>query len=251
MKLLTVRNRLDDAIKFYNNYLAAPSYQSGEVNSTNARYNLGYCYLSKENYKVAQGFFDQVARPVSLNSNDIVQDAYLRSADCSFMNREFDKARSMYNTAVGYSWPASDYATYQLAMIAGVKSGTEKIRILESFERKYPSSELVPSINMEIASTLLGDEKYRESIPYLNKVVKGTENANYLKPRAYLRLGIAYYNLDNNKEALNNYKKLVSEFPNAPEVDEALESARAIYVEEGRTSEYVDFVKICRKNGKP
>ena len=237
------QNRLDDAIRFYNNYLANPSYQSGEVNSTNARYNLGYCYLRKENYKVSQGFFDQVAKPVSLNSNDIVQDAYLRSADCSFMSREFDKARSMYNTAVGFSWPASDYATYQLAMIAGVKSSTEKIRILESFERKYPSSELVPGINMEIANTLLGDEKYRESIPYLNKVVKGTENANYLKPRAYLRLGIAYYNLDNNKEALNNYKKLVADFPNAPEVEEALESAKAIYVEEGRTGEYVDFVK--------
>ena len=237
------RNHLDEAIKFYNNYLTGASYQVGEVNSANARYNLGYCYLRKENYKVAQGFFDQVSKPVSLNSSDMVQDAYLRSADCSYMNREFDKAKSMYNTAVGYSWRAGDYATYQLAMIAGVKSASEKIHILESFERKYPSSELVPSINMEIANTLLGDEKFREAIPYLNKVVKGTENANYLKPRAYLRLGIAYYNLDNNREALNNYKKLVTDFPNAPEVEEALESARAIYVEEGHTEEYVDFVK--------
>lgn len=237
------QNRVDDAIRFYNNYLSSPSYQGGEVNTANARYNLGYSYLRKENYKVAQGFFDQVARPVSLNATNVVQDAYLRSADCSFMNREFDKARSMYSTAIGYSWPASDYATYQLAMIAGVKSGSEKIRILESFERKYPSSELVPNINMEIANTLLGDEKFRESIPYLTKVVNGSSNANYLKPRAYLRLGIAYYNLDNNREALNNYKKLVADYPNAPEVEEALESARAIYVEEGRTGEYVDFVK--------
>ncbi len=237
------RNQLDEAIKHYNNYLSAPSYQAGEVNEAHARYNLGYCYLRKENYKVAQGFFDQVAKPVSLNSSDLVQDAYLRSADCAFMNREFEKSRSMYNTAVNYSWPASDYATYQLAMIAGVKSAGEKVRILESFERKYPSSELVPNINMEIANTLLGDEKFRESIPYLNKVVKGTDNASSLKPRAYLRLGIAYYNLDNNREALNNYKKLVADFPNAPEVEEALESARAIYVEEGRTAEYVDFVK--------
>lgn len=237
------QNRVDDAIRYYNNYIAAPAYQMGEVTTANARYNLGYCYLRKENYKVAQGFYEQVAKPVSLNSSDMVQDAYLRSADCYFMNREFDKAKSIYTTAVGYSWRASDYATYQLAMIAGVKSGPEKIKILESFERKYPGSELVPNINMEMANTLLGNEKYRESIPYLNKVINGTKNANYLKPRAYLRLGIAYYNLDNNKEALSNYKKLVAEFPNAPEVDEALESVRAIYVEEGRTGEYVDFVK--------
>ncbi len=237
------QNNIDNAIKYFNLYLAGPAYQSGEVNPANARYNLGYSYLRKENYKVAQSFFDQVAKPIALNSTDMVQDAYLRSADCSFMSREFEKAKQMYNTALNYSWKAGDYATYQLAMIAGVKSGTEKIRILESFERKYPSSELVPSINMEIANTYLGDEKFREAIPYLNKVVKGTDKANSLKPRAYLRLGIAYYNMDNNREALNNYKTLVSEFPNAPEVEEALESARAIYVEEGKTGEYVDFVK--------
>ena len=242
------QNKIDDAIKYYNSYISAPSYQSGEVIVNNAKYNLGYCYLRKENYKVAQDFFNQVARPVSLNSTEMVQDAYLRSADCNYMNRDFEKAKVMYSTALGYSWRAGDYATYQLAMIAGVKSATEKIRMLESFERKYPASELVPNINMEIANTYLGDEKFKEAIPYLNKVVKAAENAGPLKPRAYLRLGIAYFNLNNNSEALNNYKKLVTDYPNAPEVEEALESARAIYVEEGRTGDYVDFVKSAGRS---
>jgi TolA-binding protein len=241
------QNRLDDAIRNYNNYLTSSFYQSGEVSQQNARYNLGYCYLRKENYKLAQGFFDQVAKTVNLNSPDIVQDAYLRSADCSFMNREFAKAKTMYNTAVGYSWPASDYATYQLAMIAGVNSSNDKIKTLQSFERKFPSSELVPYVNMEIANTYLGDEKFREAIPYLNNVIK-SEDAGSLKPRAYLRVGIAQYNLNNNTEALNAYKKLIAEYPNSPEVDEALESARAIYIEEGKTNEYVDFAKASGRS---
>jgi TolA-binding protein len=237
------QNRLDDAIKFFNAYLAAPNYQSGEVNRDNANYNLGYAYLRKENYKVAQGFFDQVARSVSLNSPDVVKDAYLRSADCSFMNSDFSRAKTMYTTAVNYSWPSSDYATYQLAMIAGVNNSGEKIRLLQSFEKKYPTSELVAPVNMEIANSYLADEKFREAIPYLNNVIKSSGQGNELRPRAYLRLGIAHYNLNNNKEALNNYKKLVAEYPNSPEVEEALESARAIYVEEGRTNEYVEFAK--------
>ena len=241
------QNRLDDAIRFYNNYLTSPVYQLGEVSQQNARYNLGYSYLRKENYKVAQGFFDQVAKTVSLNSTDVVQDAYMRSADCSFMNREFAKARSMYSTAVGYSWPSSDYATYQLAMVAGVTSSAEKIRTLQSFEKKFPTSELVPFVNMEIANTFLGDEKFREAIPYLNNVIRSSGAGN-LKPRAYLRLGIAHFNLNNNTEALNNYKKLIAEYPNAAEVDEALESARAIFIEEGKTSEYVDFAKASGRS---
>jgi TolA-binding protein len=237
------QNRLDDAIRYFNGYLSAPAYQFGEVNRDNANYNLGYAYLRKENYKVAQGYFDQVARTVSLNSPDVVKDAYLRSADCSFMNKEFSKAKAMYTNAVNYSWPAADYAAYQLALIAGVGSSAEKIRMLQSFERKYPTSELVGPVNMEIANSYLADEKFREAIPYLNNVIKSSGQGSELRPRAYLRLGIAHYNLNNNKEALNSYKKLVAEYPNSPEVEEALESARAIYVEEGRTSEYVEFAK--------
>jgi TolA-binding protein len=242
------QGRLDDAVKFYNAYLESPPYRSGEISPENARYNLGYVYLRKENYKVAQSYFDQVARNVSLNSPDVVKDAYLRSADCSFMNREFAKARAMYTNAVNYSWPSSDYATYQIAMIAGVNSPAEKIRLLQSFERKYPRSELVAPVNMEIANSYQADEKFREAIPYLNNVVKGGVDAASLKPRAYLRLGIAHYNLNNNKEAINNYQRLIAEYPNSPEVDEALESARAIFVEEGRTSEYVEFAKASGRS---
>ena len=241
-------NNLDDAIRYYNLYLDKAPASNGEANPQNARYNLGYAYLRKENYKVAQGYFEQVAKTVRLNSPNIERDAWMRNADCHFMQKGFTTAQSMYAKAIEYSWPSADYAQYQLAMIAGVSKPAEKISILNSFERKYPSSELVPLVNMEIAGTFLSQEKYKEAIPYLNNVVKASGNTGGLKPRAYLRLGIAHYNLDNNKEALANYQKLVKEFPDAPETEEALESARAIYVEEGKTSDYVDFLKSAGRS---
>ena len=43
----------------------------------------------------------------------------------------------------------------------------------------------------------MSDEKFSEAIPYLNNVIKSTGNAS-LKPQAYLKLGTAYYNLNNN-----------------------------------------------------
>ncbi len=60
-------------------------------------------------------------------------------------------------------------------------------------------------------------------------------------------MGIAYFNLDNNTEALKQYSTLLQQFPNSAEAESALENARTIYVDEGRTSEYVDF---ARKLGK-
>jgi tetratricopeptide (TPR) repeat protein len=233
----------DEAIKFFNNYLAIASNQVGELSPSNAKYNLGYCYLKKENYNVAVDFFDQVAKQVAINSSDIIRDAYLRSADCLFMSKQFQKALVKYAVVINYSWPASDYATYQTALIEGIKSPENKLNILRVFSKKYPNSTLIPTVNMEIANTFLAEEKFKDAIPFFNTVINTSEQLSDLKPKAYLGLGISYFNLNNNAEALNNYNKLIVNFPNSPEIDDALESAKAIYLEEGKPKEYVEFVK--------
>ncbi|MHA4810025.1 tetratricopeptide repeat protein [Flavitalea flava] len=234
-------NKLDDAVHYYTDYLKSGN-SNGEVNPVNAKYNLGYCFLKKENYRQAQGFFEQVAGTPKISSSPMEQDAYIRNADCYYMNRDFKTALAMYNKVLDLSWPSSDYATFQKAMIAGVNNGKEKINLLNSVNRKFPSSSLAPDANMEIAGTYLAAEQYKEALPYLKNVLRGS-GADALKPRAYLQSGIAWYNLDNNKEALNQYDSLLKLFPNSPEAQDALDNAKTIYVEEGRSSEYVNFAK--------
>jgi TolA-binding protein len=104
----------------------------------------------------------------------------------------------------------------------------------------------VPDVNMEIANTYMADEKFRDAIPYLNKIVEDP-NAGGLKPNAYLKLGLSYYNTDNNKEALANYQTLIQKYPQSAEADDALGNIKNIYVEEGRPN---DYVELMRKNGK-
>jgi len=234
-------NRLDEAIPFYLEYLKTPV-SRGEVNPVNAKYNLGYCYLKKENYKQALEYFSQVTRNPGINASPLEQDAYIRSADCYYMNRDFKVAVPMYNKVLEYSWPASDYATFQKAMVAGVNSSSEKITLMNGLIRKYPGSDLVVDANMEIANTYLSNEQYRESLPYLKVVISSSGNDG-LKPRALLRSGLANYNLGNNGEALSKYNELLKQYPNSVEAQEALDNAKSIYVEEGRTSEYVSFAK--------
>ncbi|MBX2921354.1 MAG: tetratricopeptide repeat protein [Chitinophagaceae bacterium] len=241
------QNRLDDAIRFYSSYISNPGYSTEEANAINAKYNLGYCYYRKENYKQALPFFEQVVKTPVLNSKPVDQDAYLRAADCYFMNKDFSKARAMYGTVISYSWPAADYATYQTAMITGINSSNEKINLMKGFDKKFPNSSLIADADLEIAKTYLADERYREAIPYLNNVVSAPAAGN-LKPEAQLKLGLSYYNLDNNTEALDQFKKLVSQYPNSMEANEAIENIKAIYTAEGRTGEYVDFMKSIGKS---
>lgn len=239
--------KLDDAIRFYNAYISAGAPASGEANLNNARYNLGYCYMEKENFAVARTFFEPLAKNASLSSDELTQDAYLRAADCYFMERNFTKAKSMYDNVIRFSWPDEDYATYQSAIISGINSSKDKITLLNTLTRKFPQSPLVMDANMEVAKTYMSDERFSEAIPFLEKVIKNAENASY-KPEAHLRLATAYYNLNNNSAALDQYKLLVNQYPNAVEAQDAIENVRSIYVEEGRPDEYASFM---RSAGKP
>ena len=239
--------KLDDAIKHYHAYLNAGAPASGEANSNTARYNLGYCYLEKENFSLARTFFEPLSKNASLSSDELTQDAYLRTADCYFMERNFTRARSMYDNVIRFSWPDEDYATYQNALIAGIRSSKDKISLLATLTRKFPQSPLVMDANMEIAKTYMSDEKFSEAIPYLEKVIKDAGNASY-KPEAHLKLGTAYYNLNNNSGALQQYKLLVDQYPNSTEAQDALFNIKNIYLEDGRPNEYADFM---REAGKP
>ncbi|MGC4099871.1 tetratricopeptide repeat protein [Ferruginibacter sp.] len=244
---IALRNeKYDEAIKYMTAYLQSSAPSQGEATPQAARYNLGYSWMKKENYKQALNYFEQVTKTVSVTAPAMEQDAYVRSADCYFMNRDFAKANTMYDNVINNALPQSDYAYFQKAMIAGVKSSSEKIKTLNTLTRQYPKSSLVPDVNMEIANTYMADEKFADAIPYLSNILN-MPDAGGLKPTTYLKLGLSYYNINKNKEALDNYQALIQKYPQSPEADEALDNIKSIYVEDGKPN---DYVELMRKNGK-
>jgi TolA-binding protein len=240
-------NKLDTAIKYYQLYASEGSPSGGEANAINVRYNLGYSYLRKENYKVALTYFEPLGKNPALNSNAFSQDSYIRTADCYFMLKDYAKAKGMYDNVVKFSWPAEDYATFQLAMLAGVRSTSEKISLMNNMIRKFPASSLVTDANMEIANTYMSDEKFRDAIPYLSNVIKNSNNSSLI-PQAHLKMGTSYYNLNNNPEAIKQFEILIDKYPNSPEAEDALDNVKLIYIEDGKPDEYAAFM---RKVGRP
>ena len=236
----------DDAINNIQSYLKSPLV-NGEVNSLNARYIMGYCLLKKENYKLAIDYFGKDNKHLATNSSAIEQDAYVRSADCEYMMKQYKDALKKYDNVIALGLSASDYATYQKAIIAGAYNKTnDKVNLLESIEKHYPQSSFIGEANLEIASTYIANEKYNEAIPYLNLVIKNKNNTA-LYPQAYLKLGIVYFNLNKNPEALSTFKTLVTKYPNSAESDESVEYIRNIFIEDQKPDEFVSFMK---NNGK-
>ena len=239
------QQQYDDAIRYLTIFLQSGAVSQGEANQQTAKYNIAYSRFQKEDYKSASQYFEQVIKNVTATSSPLEHDAFLRNADAYYMQKDLPRANVMYDAAIAAASPQSDYAMYQKAMIAGIKNSAEKISILNNVNKQYPKSTLKQDINMEIALTYIADEKFNDALPYLNAVLASNDGG--LKPRALLKLGLAYYNSSNNGEALKSYSQLIKTYPQSAEADEAADIVKSIYVEEGKPEEYV---KLMNENGK-
>lgn len=235
-------NRVDDAIRFMQLFVQSGSRGSGEATPREANYNLGYAYMRRENFQLALSHFQKAVSRVAAGSPAMEQDAWLRQADCYYMLRNYRQALAQYQQVIDFSWPNADYALYQKALISGISSSRQKIEQLTALQRIYPSSALVTDARMEIAKAYMSDEKFREAIPYLEQVVQA-KAANEFRATALFQLGVAWYNLNKNDEALAEFKKLVQQYPNTPEAADALDNIRSIFIEQGRPDAYEDFVR--------
>lgn len=241
--------KYDTAIRYLDQFLRSGRTDQGDISAREARYDMGYCLFQLQDYNQALGYFQQVARGAApaISTPAVEQDAYIRAGDCYFVMRDYKRAKENYDLALSYHWQGSDYALYQEAMIAGISNGNAKIKLLQQVARAYPGSRLVSESNMEIANTLIAEERFSDAIPYLSAAAADPA-AVALKPRVLLKLGIVNYNLNKADAALAQYKQLVQQFPNAPEADEALANIKSIYVDMGRPGDYISYANTTGKS---
>jgi tetratricopeptide (TPR) repeat protein len=238
--------KTEEALEYFTLYLKNPI-TNEEINVNNARYNAAYCFLKKENYQTALELFQKVVLEVSASSSLLIQDAYIRSADCYFMLKNYSQALKMYEEVIHQNLSQADYALYQKAIISGINNKiAEKINLLQSIAIRYPNSSLITEAYLEVANTYLADEKWADALPYLSKVLND-KKATAFHPQAYLKAGIAYFNLANYPQSLETFKQLVVKYPNSPESDGAVEYIRKIFIEDQKPGEFVAFM---RQNGK-
>lgn len=242
------KNNFGYAAKLFQQYLVNPAYASGEANEINANYNLGYCYYELEEYKKAYTNFEKVF----LIDNDVndqkVRESILRAADCSYMDKNFPKAKALYTRITASEGFGTDYAIFQIAMLEGMKSPESKISMLKNAIGRYPSSTYLSLMNMELADTYMSEELFDDAIPLLNKMLELVDERDELRPLIYLKLGIAYFNLDQADDAIKQYNVLIKQYPSSAQTTEAMENAKLMFLENGRINDYQRFLESAGKS---
>jgi len=231
-----------DAISYLQKYMLDPI-NNGEVNVTNARYILGYCYLKNGAYQKAFLQFKEITSILPGAALDhFQQDAYVRVADCQMMLKKMNDALATYQHVIDLSWTYADYAFLQKATIlGGIGKVNEKIKMLTAYETIFPSSTYINDARMELADTYVSQEKFQDAIAPLTKISLD-KSAIQFYPQAYYKLGIVYFNLDKNQMALNTFKELYATYPKSIESENAIEYIRNIFIEDQTPELYVQFM---------
>lgn len=236
------------AISYFLDYLSFNSTSEGEANQVNAMYSLGYAYFEKEDYKKAQSYFEKVNANPSATNAGVKRESQLLTADCYFMQNNIAKAKSIYTTVYQSGGEGADYALFQLSQIEGIKSPSSKIDLLKEAERKFPNTDYAALIYMELADTYLSEEAYEDAIPYLQRIPQLVDKSDEMVPDAALKLGIAFYNLGQQEKALDKFRELISVYPSSQQAAEALESAKTLYIEQGKINGYEEFLKASGRS---
>ncbi len=219
-----------------------------------ANYVQGYNYLRQQNFTSALGFFQEAIAGIKRNTNfirsetvknDILGDAVMRAGDCYFKRNQYADAVRLYDEAIEKRYSGFVYAMYQKAIIEGLRGRTtDKILTLERIANEFPRSEFADDalLTLGIAYQEMGQLNQAE-VP-LRRLVTEYKGRTDLMNQALIRLGLISYNRGNLDAAINFYKQVFANNPEAGEASLALASLEEIYVNDlGKADEYFAFLE--------
>lgn len=214
----------------------------GKKEKENIDYNLAYTYFKLKQYE--NGISHLISYTKSGTTDKIrLNDAYLRLGDSYFVTSDYWKGMEAYNEAIKMNGVDADYAHFQKAISYGyVNKNDEKIDDLNLFLKNYPTSQLRDDALFELGNSYVkGGDK--------DKAVETYDKLNYSHPkssyvsRSLLKQGMIFYNDAKNEQALNKFRRIVSDYPSTAEANQAVATAREIYVDLGRVDEYTTWVR--------
>jgi TolA-binding protein len=234
-------NNYDDALIGFKQFE-----QQGEASSVqeihNIDYNIAYTYFKLKNYNKATEHFQTF---VNNHKDDKLRlnDAYLRLGDGYFVSSDYNNAILAYDKAIAINEIEGDYANFQKTMSFGYSGqNTNKIQGLRSFIDDYPRSSLRDDAMYELANSYIKTNETDKAMAMYDRLNSEYKNSVFLS-KALLRQGLSYYNANDNERALSKFKTVARDYPSTEEANQAVATARLIYIDLGRVEEYAAWVK--------
>jgi TolA-binding protein len=167
---------------------------------------------------------------------------------------KYEEARNLYQKIIS-DYPDSSYAAKAEMGLSGLEvvskilsnnNGLDKASI-STLIVNYSGQDNLPGMLYWIAAALQKEGRYTEAIEAADISIANS-TPSYSKDQDYYLKGFCYYQLDNYKEALICYDKLLNEFSSSKMANDArMQKGRMLYFQ-GRYQESVDAFKSVLYN---
>lgn len=230
-----------EVVRDLQSYLYSTS-GTNPANEPLVHYNLGYALFNLHKYEEAlKQFF--LAAPRSELSRRVQADAFARQGDCCYMSSRFDEAARSYRSAYEIDPDNNVYALYKLADIEGLrKNYIQQVASLSDLIKKHPESSYVPAALFEAGRAYVFLNQTQQAEVNFTTLMQKYPQTEYGRIGA-LQLALSHYNSGNTQKAIDTYLKVIKEAPQSDEARLAFNSLKSIYVEEGRSDEFIDLAK--------
>lgn len=218
------------------------SHAAETIEYKNIYYNLAYTYFKQKNYSQAIQNFKQF---IGNKQDDAIRlnDAYLRLGDAYFVSSQYAQAIDAYDEAIKINKIDADYAFFQQAISYGYEGkASKKISELETFLQKYPKSTFRDDAMFELGNSYVKANEDVKALKMYNRLQTDYQMSTFV-PRAMLRQGLIHYNNSDNEQALNTFKAIAKDYPGTAEANQAVSTARLIYIDLGRVNDYATWVR--------
>ncbi len=240
-------NRFDEALVDFVQFQKLPAAKELQEYQ-DLDYNLGYCYFKLKDYSNAISYYKNITS--GTGDSEKRNDSYLRLGDSYFVTSEYKSAQSAYTESAKLNGPERDYAAFQKALCSGfLGNNSAKIDGLNQFLVRYSKSSLRDDALFELGNSYIKTNKESMGLQTYDRLISEFSRSKFA-PRAMLRQGLVHYNASRNDQALTKLKAVVQKYPNTQEAKQAVATAKLVYVDEGRVSEYaswarnLDFVEV-------
>lgn len=232
--------KYEEALNDFRNFTNQPPAKN-LIEFETVNYHIAYTYFKLKDYSQSGGSFNQFIESNPSDSEKLI-DSYIRLGDCYFALSDYFRAVKPYEKVIEANDIDTDYAQFQVALCYGLMGKIDKkIESLQGFTAHNLKSTLRDNAFYELGNSYIIKNQVPLALEAYDKVITNYRMSS-LVPKSLLKQGLAYYNNDQNEEALNKYKSVVQKYPGTSDAKEAVANAKQIYIDLGKVDEYERFI---------
>jgi len=213
-----------------------------------AKFGLGYALFNLKDYSKALGNFkDYISETEKAPQKLNLADAVLRYADCLYATKDYSAALKSYDKAIDTKTSDMDYAFYQKGVVYAVLKDFENARTNFSVVvEKYSKSRLYDEALFQKAQMDFESTNYQAAIRGYSNIIQTMPESSIL-PFCYLNRGISKSNLKEYASAVEDFKKILDDYPNHNSANSAILGLQEALVQTGGEEQLTEYFAKYKK----